>query len=66
MRLEFIIVSIFFNFYIILIILKVSLYLIFVFLTITVCEGALGVTLIIIIVRFYGNDYSNSLILLKW
>lgn len=64
--LEFIIVSVFFNIYLILIIIERNFYLIIIFLTIGVCEGALGLSLIVIIVRFYGNDYLNSISLLKW
>lgn len=65
-RLEFIIISVFFNIFIILIILERNLYLIIIFLTIGVCERALGLSLIILIVRFYGNDYINSLRIIKW
>lgn len=65
-RLEFIIISVFFNIYIILIVLESNIYLIIIFLTISVCEGALGLSLIVLIVRFYGNDYLNSIRILKW
>lgn len=65
-RLEFIIISTFYNIFIILILVENNFYLIIIYLTIVVCEGALGLSLIVLIVRFYGNDYINSLSLLKW
>lgn len=64
-RLEFIVIIILFNIFYILIILNLNLYYILFFLTIIVCEGALGLSLIVLIVRFYGNDYLNSLRLIK-
>lgn len=35
-------------------------------LIIFVCEGTLSLTLIVLIVRFRGNDYINSLRIIKW
>nr|AZL93382.1 NADH dehydrogenase subunit 4L [Pimpla luctuosa] len=64
--LEFIMISVFFNMFIILMVLESNLYLMIVFLTMGVCEGALGLSLIVLIVRFYGNDYMNSMSLMKW
>lgn len=65
-RLEFIMVTLFYNIFIIINILENNLYRIIFFLRIGVCEGALGLSLIVLIVRSYGNDYINSLRLLKW
>lgn len=64
--LEFIVIFLVFNIFNILILIERNLFLIIILLTITVCEGALSLSLIVLIVRFYGNDYINSLIILKW
>lgn len=65
-RLEFIIIFIIFNIYNLILIIEINRYLIIIVLTVTVCEGALSLSLIVLIVRFYGNDYINSLVILKW
>lgn len=64
-RLEFIIIFIIFNIYNLILIIEINRYLIIIVLTVTVCEGALSLSLIVLIVRFYGNDYINSLVILK-
>lgn len=65
-RLEFIVVITVLNIFYIYIIINRNIYLIVLFLIITVCEGALSLSLIVLIVRFYGNDYINTLTILKW
>lgn len=64
--LELIITFIFFNLFKILLLFEFNLFYLIFFLIIIVCEGALGLTLIVVLVRFKGNDYLNSLSLLKW
>lgn len=64
--LEFIIIFVIFNIFNIFFIIQRNIYLIIIFLTIAVCEGALSLSLVVLLVRFYGNDYINSLVILKW
>lgn len=56
-RLEFIVLRIYFLIIIYLIIINNNIYLLIVFLVLTVCEGALGLSILVSIVRTYGNDY---------
>lgn len=65
-RLEFIIINILFIIYISLIILKINIIIISLFLTISVCERIIGLSLLIFIVRISGNDFIKSLNLIKW
>lgn len=63
---EFIVIIIIFNIYIIIIFLERRIFLTILILIFFVCEGALSLSLIVIIVRYYGNDYIGSLRILKW
>lgn len=56
-RLEFIVLRIYFLIIIYLIIINNNIYMLIVFLVLTVCEGALGLSILVSIVRTYGNDY---------
>lgn len=56
-RLEFIVLRIYFLIIIYLIIINNNIYLLIVFLVLSVCEGALGLSILVSIVRTYGNDY---------
>nr|YP_010490496.1 NADH dehydrogenase subunit 4L [Paralepas cf. quadrata]UWM12982.1 NADH dehydrogenase subunit 4L [Paralepas cf. quadrata] len=42
-----------------------EMYLGLLFLVVTVCEGSLGVSIMVNMVRSYGSDYSSSLMALK-
>lgn len=65
-RLEFLILIILLSIFFIFIEIEINFLNLVYFLVIIVCEGALGVSLLVIIVRIYGNDYLNSLSILKW
>nr|YP_009654702.1 NADH dehydrogenase subunit 4L [Anaxandra taurina]QCI09244.1 NADH dehydrogenase subunit 4L [Anaxandra taurina] len=41
-------------------------YFVLIFLVFTVCEGALGLSLLVMLVRNQGNDYLSSLAILTW
>lgn len=60
LRLEFIILSLFFNLFIYLSFFYYEYFFRIVFLTIRVCEGALGLGILVSIVRTHGNDYFNT------
>lgn len=56
-RLEFIVLRIYFLIIIYLLLINNNIYLLMVFLVLSVCEGALGLSILVSIVRTYGNDY---------
>lgn len=64
LRLEFIVLLIFFLFTMYLIIIDYDLYILIVFLVFSVCEGALGLSILVSIIRTHGNDYFQSFNLL--
>nr|YP_009255529.1 NADH dehydrogenase subunit 4L [Grimothea gregaria]AND82243.1 NADH dehydrogenase subunit 4L [Grimothea gregaria] len=60
LSLEFIMLGIFFFMSSFISIVGSEMYFILFFLTLAACEGALGLSLLVCIVCFYGNDYFNS------
>jgi NADH-ubiquinone oxidoreductase chain 4L len=65
LRLEFIVLSLFLLLLIFLNFLNYELYFRILFLTFRVCEGALGVSILVSIIRTHGNDYFNSFSILQ-
>jgi NADH-ubiquinone oxidoreductase chain 4L len=65
LRLEFIVLSLFFFLFLFLNLLNFELYFSILFLTFRVCEGALGVSILVSIIRTHGNDFFNSFSLLQ-
>lgn len=65
LRLEFIVLSLFFLLFLFLNLLNFELYFSVLFLTFRVCEGALGVSILVSIIRTHGNDFFNSFSLLQ-
>nr|AML25828.1 NADH dehydrogenase subunit 4L [Staphylinidae sp. BMNH 1274145] len=61
LSLEFIVLSLYFNLFIYLSFYSYEYYFSMIFLTISVCEGALGLSLLVTIVRTHGNDYFQAL-----
>nr|AXS66325.1 NADH dehydrogenase subunit 4L [Staphylinoidea sp. 3 KM-2017] len=57
LSLEFVVVSLFFGLYIFLSSYTYEYYFSMVFLTFSVCEGALGISLMISLIRTHGSDY---------
>lgn len=57
LRLEFIVLSIYFFFLIFLRFIEYNIYILIVFLVFSVCEGALGLSILVLIIRTHGNDY---------
>nr|YP_009537892.1 NADH dehydrogenase subunit 4L [Limenitis camilla]AYN60609.1 NADH dehydrogenase subunit 4L [Limenitis camilla] len=60
MSLEFMVLSIFFLMLLYLMMIKYSLYMLMVFLVFSVCEGALGLSILVSMIRTHGNDYFQS------
>lgn len=65
LRLEFIVLSLFLLLFLFLNLLNFELYFTMIFLTFRVCEGALGVSILVSIIRTHGNDFFNSFSLLQ-
>ncbi|KAH8288079.1 hypothetical protein KR054_007175, partial [Drosophila jambulina] len=60
LSLEFIVLILFFILFIYLNILNYETYFRIIFLTFRVCEGALGLSILVSIIRTHGNDYFQS------
>nr|ALO77549.1 NADH deshydrogenase subunit 4L [Myodermum sp. MYO01] len=60
LSLEFIILSLFFNLYLYLMYFGYEFYFGMVFLTVSVCEGALGLSILVSLIRTHGNDYFHT------
>lgn len=61
LRLEYIVLRLFCIIYYLINLYNYEIYFSLIYLVISVCEGALGLSVIVIIVRIYGNDYFSSL-----
>nr|YP_011016969.1 NADH dehydrogenase subunit 4L [Aegus fukiensis]AFQ62177.1 NADH dehydrogenase subunit 4L [Cheironitis sp. MJTNT-2012]WQB61571.1 NADH dehydrogenase subunit 4L [Aegus fukiensis] len=64
LSLEFVVVSIYFGLFFFLGLFNLEFYFIMVFLTMSVCEGALGLSILVFLMRTYGNNYIQSFNLL--
>lgn len=65
LSLEYIVLSLFYLLFIYLNILNYENYFRIVFLTFRVCEGVLGLSILVSIIRTYGNDYFQSFNILQ-
>nr|YP_010528880.1 NADH dehydrogenase subunit 4L [Scopula subpunctaria]UXW89752.1 NADH dehydrogenase subunit 4L [Scopula subpunctaria] len=64
LSLEFMVLSLFFFFLMYLLLLNYEIYMLMVFLVFSVCEGALGLSILVSLIRTHGNDYFKSFNLL--
>nr|YP_010157547.1 NADH dehydrogenase subunit 4L [Pasiphila chloerata]QRG01695.1 NADH dehydrogenase subunit 4L [Pasiphila chloerata] len=64
LSLEFMVLSVFFIFLMYLSMINYDLYMLMVFLVFSVCEGALGLSILVSMIRTHGNDYFQSFNLL--
>nr|YP_010989877.1 NADH dehydrogenase subunit 4L [Loepa microocellata]WOV68237.1 NADH dehydrogenase subunit 4L [Loepa microocellata] len=64
LSLEFIVLSIFFILLFLLSFIEFEMYMLMVFLVFSVCEGALGLSILVSMIRTHGNDYFQSFSLL--
>lgn len=65
LRLEFIVLRLFMFLYIFLNLFNYENFFRIIFLTFRVCEGALGLSILVSIIRTHGNDYFNSFSILQ-
>nr|QCI09465.1 NADH dehydrogenase subunit 4L [Urolabida sp. FS-2019] len=66
LTLEFLVLILFLMMFFMLLGLGYEIYLLLTFLIFTVCEGALGLAILVNIVRNSGNDYLSVMSILKW
>nr|YP_005088743.1 NADH dehydrogenase subunit 4L [Ctenoptilum vasava]AEB71608.1 NADH dehydrogenase subunit 4L [Ctenoptilum vasava] len=64
LSLEFIILSIYLMLMLYLKFIEFEMYMLMVFLVFSVCEGALGISILVSMIRSHGNDYFQSFSLL--
>nr|YP_010716081.1 NADH dehydrogenase subunit 4L [Parnassius imperator]AIU41118.1 NADH dehydrogenase subunit 4L [Parnassius imperator]WDE75791.1 NADH dehydrogenase subunit 4L [Parnassius imperator]WDE75798.1 NADH dehydrogenase subunit 4L [Parnassius imperator]WEA76594.1 NADH dehydrogenase subunit 4L [Parnassius imperator] len=64
LSLEFIVLSVFFLMMIYLNYIEYNMFMLMIFLLFTVCEGALGLSILVSMIRTHGNDYFKSFNLL--
>nr|UPL65555.1 NADH dehydrogenase subunit 4L [Artheneis intricata] len=64
--LEFLVLLLFFMMYNYLLMCGLEMYFIILFLTFSVCEGALGLGILVGMIRSHGNDYISSMSVLSW
>nr|AML25545.1 NADH dehydrogenase subunit 4L [Staphylinidae sp. BMNH 1274704] len=64
LSLEFIVLSLYLNLFFYLLDFSNEYYFSMIFLTMSVCEGALGLSILVSMIRTHGNDYFNSFNLL--
>nr|WHU27721.1 NADH dehydrogenase subunit 4L [Ancylis sativa] len=64
LSLEFMVLSIFLFMLFILTYMNYNMYMLMVFLVFSVCEGALGLSILVSMIRTHGNDYFQSFNLL--
>nr|QUB07198.1 NADH dehydrogenase subunit 4L [Syneta adamsi] len=57
LSLEVIVISLYFNIFIYLSMMNYEYYFSMIFLTMSVCEGVLGLSILVLMIRTYGNDY---------
>nr|AFN10597.1 NADH dehydrogenase subunit 4L [Sasakia charonda] len=60
LSLEFIVLSIFFLMMMYLMMINNNMYMLMVFMVFSVCEGALGLSILVSMIRTHGNDYFYS------
>nr|ADO60506.1 NADH dehydrogenase subunit 4L [Eulichas sp. BMNH 840452] len=60
LSLEFVILSLYFNLFIYLSFFNYEYYFSMVFLTMSVCESALGLSILVSMIRTHGNDYFQT------
>nr|ARH54022.1 NADH dehydrogenase subunit 4L [Stricticollis tobias] len=64
LSIEYVVLSLYLNIFVYLSYVSSEYFFSMIFLTFTVCEGVLGLSLLVSIIRTHGNDYFNSFNLL--
>nr|YP_007476433.1 NADH dehydrogenase subunit 4L [Dolycoris baccarum]AFI54821.1 NADH dehydrogenase subunit 4L [Dolycoris baccarum]AGF25247.1 NADH dehydrogenase subunit 4L [Dolycoris baccarum]AIC83239.1 NADH dehydrogenase subunit 4L [Dolycoris baccarum] len=66
LSLEYMVLCLFLFLFIVMLNYGGELYFTLIFLVFTVCEGALGLSILVSLVRSQGNDYLSSMSILSW
>nr|AFI54808.1 NADH dehydrogenase subunit 4L [Eucorysses grandis]AVJ52530.1 NADH dehydrogenase subunit 4L [Eucorysses grandis] len=66
LSLEFMVLSVFYVMILMMMMFGYELYFSLIFLVFSVCEGALGLSILVKMVRSQGNDYLMSMSILSW
>nr|YP_009654676.1 NADH dehydrogenase subunit 4L [Hoplistodera incisa]QCI09205.1 NADH dehydrogenase subunit 4L [Hoplistodera incisa] len=66
LSLEFMVLCVFLALFTVMLMYGYELYFSLIFLVFTVCEGALGLSILVSLVRNQGNDYLSSMSILSW
>nr|YP_009485769.1 NADH dehydrogenase subunit 4L [Urostylis flavoannulata]AVZ00905.1 NADH dehydrogenase subunit 4L [Urostylis flavoannulata] len=66
LSLEFLVLTLFLMMFFMISMLGYEMYMLLLFLIFTVCEGALGLSILVNMVRNQGNDYISSMSILSW
>nr|YP_009485665.1 NADH dehydrogenase subunit 4L [Cyclopelta parva]YP_010600238.1 NADH dehydrogenase subunit 4L [Cyclopelta obscura]AVZ00801.1 NADH dehydrogenase subunit 4L [Cyclopelta parva]WAL05740.1 NADH dehydrogenase subunit 4L [Cyclopelta obscura] len=66
LSLEFLVLIVFYVLFLMMMIYNYELYFSLLFLVFSVCEGALGLSVLVSLVRLKGNDYLTSMSTLSW
>nr|ARO47915.1 NADH dehydrogenase subunit 4L [Osmylidae sp. EMHAU-20151229-16] len=65
LSLEFIVLSLFYMLYLYMLMFNYEFFFSMIFLTFSVCEGALGLSILVSMIRTHGNDYFQSFSILQ-
>nr|ALO76264.1 NADH deshydrogenase subunit 4L [Schizonycha sp. SCH01] len=60
LSLEFVVLGLYFNLFLFLVYFNFEFYFGMIFLTMSVCEGALGLSILVALMRTHGNDYFQT------
>nr|QNG56401.1 NADH dehydrogenase subunit 4L [Macrohyliota sp. 2 MJ-2020] len=60
LSLEFVVISLYMNMFYFMIYMNYEYFLCMIFLTMSVCEGVLGLSILVSMIRTHGNDYMMS------
>nr|YP_010258372.1 NADH dehydrogenase subunit 4L [Physoderes impexa]AGO28087.1 NADH dehydrogenase subunit 4L [Physoderes impexa] len=66
LSLEFLVLGLYMMFIMFLYFYKISYYFLLIFLTFSVCEGVLGLGILVGVIRVHGNDNVSSISILGW
>nr|QUJ10162.1 NADH dehydrogenase subunit 4l [Tropidothorax sinensis] len=64
--LEYLVLTLFLLFFLFLLKFNIELYYVLFFLVFSVCEGSLGLSVLVNMIRSHGNDLLSSLSILSW
>nr|YP_009654741.1 NADH dehydrogenase subunit 4L [Catacanthus incarnatus]QCI09296.1 NADH dehydrogenase subunit 4L [Catacanthus incarnatus] len=66
LSLEFMVLCVFMMLFLVTFNYGYEVYMVLLFLVFTVCEGALGLSILVTLIRNQGNDYLSSMSVLSW